>query len=103
VQFVAFWYIFPFWYVWIKKNLATLLARVKTGRRNSCLDSWTVDSILKPLWQNINTLTQVEAELHFMYVGGYSQNYDIIWGIRRVGRIKQFCLMEEVITNYIHT
>jgi hypothetical protein len=25
VQFVVIWYIFPFWYVWTKKNLATLL------------------------------------------------------------------------------
>jgi hypothetical protein len=25
VYFVVIWYIFPFWYVWTKKNLATLL------------------------------------------------------------------------------
>jgi hypothetical protein len=25
LQFLVIWYIFPFWYVWTKKNLATLL------------------------------------------------------------------------------
>jgi hypothetical protein len=25
VKFVVIWYIFPFWYVWTKKNLATML------------------------------------------------------------------------------
>jgi phosphotransferase system glucose/maltose/N-acetylglucosamine-specific IIC component len=40
VYFVVIWYIFMLWYVWTKKNLATLRANAKTktkriGERNS--------------------------------------------------------------------
>jgi hypothetical protein len=38
VQFVVIWYIFPFWYVWTKKNLATLLHTSHSGLQseNNC-------------------------------------------------------------------
>jgi hypothetical protein len=62
VQFVVIWYIFTFWYVWTKKNLATLVdicvspVRERTTHFNPIQDISVSAAVQNPTIRRARTL-----------------------------------------------